>query len=389
MSSVKSTFTSKPETKAIEQPLRPLTMNDIFITDDSPSLPYEDWDKYEAVHYGQLKVLITDVAFLTLFFDSSKTPRPVMIVVGAAPGEHYPILATMFPMIQFHLYDPKPFTIKELKNITLHHQKFTDEDANKWSEQGNNIYFASDIRSARSGKMSREEFTANVTADMNMQASWVKKINPVAASLKFRLPYVDPDSNGKLNDIIYPYLDGYVMKQPFAKLNTNECRLICVKTAGQYFEKKWSSIKLQDQAYYHNRYVRTFKFENPFTKDTTHILNDDLTVDFDSVATMFIIRNYIYKMTGSMGGQEDSIALFKVMMDDINSYRQTPLFVSQIRKSTWKSSSYNISNPQWAPPAALDLPAKPIEIKPLMEVVPIGTPSSGGDSIAPATSELL
>ena len=63
---------------------------DMYITDNSPGLPYEDWKGYAAVHHGQAKLLFSEVFFFIMFIDYKKVPKPNVVMIGAAPGHHYP-----------------------------------------------------------------------------------------------------------------------------------------------------------------------------------------------------------------------------------------------------------------------------------------------------------
>ena len=53
-------------------------------------------------HLGQLKLLLSEVEFLTPFY--GKQMR--VVYAGAAPGVHVPILAEMFSTMHFVLVDP-------------------------------------------------------------------------------------------------------------------------------------------------------------------------------------------------------------------------------------------------------------------------------------------
>lgn len=65
------------------------------------------------------------------------------LYVGAADGKHINIYSKLFPKIKFILYDPRPFMIKESKNIKIFQQFFTDQDCRKY--KGIDA-FISDIR---------------------------------------------------------------------------------------------------------------------------------------------------------------------------------------------------------------------------------------------------
>jgi hypothetical protein len=345
-------------TKIFERP-------EMFITDKSPSLPYENWDDYETVHYGQVKLFISDLAFLNLFIDYKRTPTPFVVVIGAAPGEHFPALVKMFPKIIFHLYDPSNFNInrENMERISIHKKLFTMKEAESWSDRSD-VYIISDLRVVTEDcKTSTAAFEAQVARDMKLQEDIILTVNPMAASLKMRLPYVDVSSDGKLVDKPVEYLDGFVFKQPWAKQNTNETRLFPIKVNGKYRRRIWSSIKYQDQTYFHNRFSRVSnEYFNPYTSDITPIYENELLNDYDSTATISVIRDYILKMEKNEGPPEKGIALYRVIMDIINDGRPSgrKLMISQLRDSVWKSSTPNLDHKGFERPSNLVRPLKTI-----------------------------
>src|SRR5690554_3257920 len=98
--------------------------NYALVTEQSPELPYRQREAHErkALHCGQRKLLLSEILFFTRYWEPEKVPHPVTVYAGAAPGNHIPFLASLFPQFQYHLYDPQPFAIKATKNITLYSQ---------------------------------------------------------------------------------------------------------------------------------------------------------------------------------------------------------------------------------------------------------------------------
>ena len=71
-------------------------------------------------HLGQLKLLMSEILFLTkLANDNNK-----VVYVGAAEGYHISYLADMFPKLSFELWDATPFKLEPRKNIKLITQIF-------------------------------------------------------------------------------------------------------------------------------------------------------------------------------------------------------------------------------------------------------------------------
>merc|ERR1739848_499715 len=55
-------------------------------------------------HWGQRKLMLAEVEFLTRFHGDAST----VVYAGAAPGLHVPLMAELFPRLRFVLVDPRP-----------------------------------------------------------------------------------------------------------------------------------------------------------------------------------------------------------------------------------------------------------------------------------------
>lgn len=154
--------------------------------------PYESlgYDEFGCVyHLGQLKLLATEIHFLTKYYKDGMT----VLYVGSANGYHITKLAELFPTAKFDLWDPKKFEVKQSDKITLFNHYFTDEIAHKYKVDGKKILLISDIRNMPPTPKGSDEFgndlERTVDGDMQAQLRWTRIINPVAASLKFRVQY--------------------------------------------------------------------------------------------------------------------------------------------------------------------------------------------------------
>jgi hypothetical protein len=162
------------------------------------------------LHYGQRKLLMSEVGFMTRHGHRSKE----VVYVGAAPGTHVPYLASLFPTHKFTLYDTGHFLLfghPETKGqITVEHRYFTDEDAKALAGKG--VLFISDIRTGVTDMDAGEA----VATDMAMQRGWVELVRPAATSLKFRLPW---------NEMETEYFAGALYTQAWAPGATSETRM--------------------------------------------------------------------------------------------------------------------------------------------------------------------
>jgi hypothetical protein len=181
---------------------------------DVPRLPYRphayEYNQRTIKHLGQRKLLLSEVSFLANCTRAGEAPlglhqakQYVVVYVGSAPGIHIPYLASLFPALRFVLHDPRPFELREvplprgsgtkqsgqpsvLARIEAHVEFFTDEIAKTYAGR-DDVLFVSDIRTGTDGPEIPSD--ATVERDMEMQAEWVRIMNPLAILLKYRLNY--------------------------------------------------------------------------------------------------------------------------------------------------------------------------------------------------------
>lgn len=220
---------------------------------------------YTNLHLGQRKLFLSELHMLNKAiekFDLTRDSEMTIIYAGAAAGYHIPYLASLFPNIKFHLYDPAAFCreVNGHPNIKTYREFFTDEVAKSWGEGGSNRekhgtpdFFISDIRVNAS---TRDEFEYNVSVDMDNQSTWTKLLRPSKyALLKFRLPYVTPES-----EQFVEYLDGETFWQCWPPRMSTEMRLLvdCSVSGSQLPTKKYDTKKYESAAFTHNAIVRPF-----------------------------------------------------------------------------------------------------------------------------------
>jgi hypothetical protein len=74
--------------------------------------------EYLSTHWGQRKLFLTELQFLTYCICEKYKNKTKFIVIytGAASGDHLPFLASLFSHVEFHLYDPKEFNSQLYRN---------------------------------------------------------------------------------------------------------------------------------------------------------------------------------------------------------------------------------------------------------------------------------
>lgn len=169
------------------------------------------------IHMGQLKLLMTEIMFL------SKVAKDgdVVLYIGAAPGYHINYLIKLFPNLQYELWDGKKSEVEQLPNVKIYRKFFLDDDALDYSKLRGKILLISDIRNLRyrNEKMFDKERDIVVDEDMNKQIRWCQKIKPKYAFLKFRFMYAE----GKTM-----YFPGKIYLQPYGPIGA-ETRLLTNK----------------------------------------------------------------------------------------------------------------------------------------------------------------
>lgn len=301
---------------------RKFTANDFLLRPGNPEKTYQERisSNYPFVKWGQRKLMITEVQFLTLFWDPEKVPDPIIVYAGAAHGKHISLLAQFFPEATFHLYDPRKFVIKaDNKQIFIYNQLFTDQDAIQWSGR-NNVYFICDIRSGQDDS-SFAEFERAIGKDMKDQERWTEIMNPVYAHLKFRIPFLKEEFGQYME-----YLYGYLFIQPWIGEKSTELRLVISGTSGKKIE--WNTYKIESQMFYHNVEVRGKNmFINPFKSSKRSCENDklipisppELLNDWDSLCEIIVLMNYIMKRRGINGiDEKEVLGLSEIITEHIN-----------------------------------------------------------------------
>ena len=284
------------------------TQKDLLLLDGDPQLTYRGrgQEGKVAIGWGQRKLGLTVIQFINYYLNHQEASNPIVVYAGAAPGVNIPFVARLYPQIEWHLYDPQKFGIEPQPNVHIYNGLFTNEIAKEWhyknGTKGKDRYvlFLSDIRTA-SVDMPPLEIEQRVGQDMLYQQQWVQLIEPVAAQLKFRLPYSD-----KGVDVSKPvqYLDGTVFKQAWAKPTSTETRLVVERKNmidGAYPLKQWQPKVYEDQMFHHNVTTRDKGlFYNPFyleniEKHQNPIWENELINDWDSTTELTIWNDYLQR----------------------------------------------------------------------------------------------
>lgn len=256
-----------------------------------PKKQYENRDKFNTtktiLHWGQRKLLLNEIEFLTMFNDLPKKNICTVLYVGSAPGIHLKYLTEIFPDYNYILYDPNKFIMKEQRNVKIFNKYFTSDDAKIYSDKKKYpmVFFWSDIRCNDLVFVPGETRSGQIYLDMQMQKEWHDIIKPLRTMFKFRLDW---------NDSKTQYLDGELYVQPFAGCHSTELRLITTADAPM---RQYSNRVIEEQMFYHNVTKRRQWYE--FGDHSTfngRTLYDIFCHCYDCAAEYHILRNYFIQI---------------------------------------------------------------------------------------------
>ena len=141
-------------------------------------------------HWGQLKLLVSEIEFLFECRTREITTNSVLIYIGAAPGEHINLLIQYFPEIRrWVLVDPSKSEVKRHDKIEIVNTRATNEYIEKLriKYQEEKVIYINDMRT------DTDENT--VAKEMILQAKWGIHLRAKALLLKLRFPYLERDGS--------------------------------------------------------------------------------------------------------------------------------------------------------------------------------------------------
>lgn len=255
-------------------------------------------DVVKGLHYGQRKLILSEIEFLTAVLQAeTDSTKPILVVyAGAANGSHLPHLFQLFPQVKFVLIDPAPFceAVRRISQtdgpiVEIIEGYCTDELCMrlKRSHQGEyRIVLVSDIRSGAPNRSTNKEHTEMIMRDNAWQRGWYSCLNAESAMLKFHPPYpkvTDPASPKYEPEDdtpnIMPYLEGKLLWGVWAPKSSSEVRLII---QGELKERLYDAVEFEEQCYFYNttdRFVRDVEAERAILKSYVAYVKPEADVD--------------------------------------------------------------------------------------------------------------
>ena len=248
-------------------------------------------------HYGQRKLALDEIDFLTRVCNVDNNDHVYVIYAGAAPGVKTAYVASLFPRVRLLMIDPADFDIKPHANVSTY-ACAVDELTLDIITQHNItcvqtfmnprmiakiralmlpcLYFISDVRTAC---YHDDPEDSDICYNMAQQYNWIRALEPALSILKFRHPFYNQstrefqrETNSILMqselkparedglDIIANYradklvfFDGELVLQAWAPNTSAETRLI---TDGKKLRIWGSHLVYEGKMFYYNTSIR-------------------------------------------------------------------------------------------------------------------------------------
>lgn len=295
-----------------------------WLDNDSVRNPF----RFAACHWGQLKLLYSEIEFLTLAAESHDLSRCTLVYAGAAPGHSIALLRRLFPNVKFILVDPATFVAKPDSHVRILNGMFTDETAssilsdNQKDGDDRTLLFLSDIRLTVDDT---DGFEDAVFEDMLSQQRWLVNLGAAMGMLKFRLPFANartgprdmrydyktqlrgasktsrvvlrkgvPSDPNTVERGTMVYLDGEIRLQVYSPPDSAETRLVVRQTAsGKYALRAYDYIAYEQTMVHYNTVTRRARFTFPHnTVLARHIAGFD-NGSYECACEAWIASEYI------------------------------------------------------------------------------------------------
>lgn len=266
---------------------------------DCPRFPYRrrEAEPKSSVHWGQRKLLISEIEFLSDF--GGKSCEPIdsticCIYLGAAPGTHIPFLSSLFPHIEFILIDPSSFSIGDTSNISIRNEFASPELCSAYRGHKGILLCISDIRTADWRIMDAATVERSVACDMDLQQDCILAMKPTAAMLKFRLPYTEIG--------VKKYLDGKICFPVWSPQTTTESRLVVTSSADGFRFRNWCIQTYNEEMFYFNTITRQAIYDHD-------VIVHGLDYCYDCAAEVQVLRRFVQRPDNVAAQQTERVSL--------------------------------------------------------------------------------
>jgi hypothetical protein len=292
---------------------------------------------------GQMSMLLIEMYFLSKCLPKTRE-RVTVVYAGAHPGDHINHLIEMFPNVLWHLYDPftnerdqsemdTPLRLRERVieepiyidsehitkgKVVKHHIALSDDEARRFGQEDDNVYFISDIRNREYGKRGSEKDSEILESDTYNQLRWAEMMNAKWSLLRFRPKlkdermYKDSDSQTERDKkSCYVYPRGRFIKIPMQKKNQHSMFFIA---GGNNPQRYTPTIK-----YYHEDMIEMINHFN-YTIRTSYIYDNPDTGTFDGYLNEQDINDFIRQVHITTSDQTNRLEFEQRVIADARKY---------------------------------------------------------------------
>eukprot|EP00927_Polykrikos_kofoidii_P072197 TRINITY_DN68341_c0_g1_i1.p1 TRINITY_DN68341_c0_g1~~TRINITY_DN68341_c0_g1_i1.p1 ORF type:complete len:448 (-),score=67.16 TRINITY_DN68341_c0_g1_i1:100-1443(-) len=255
-------------------------------------------------HWGQRKLLISEIEFLTRYYDQAK----VVVYAGAAPGVHLLCLAQLFPKLKLVLVDPRPFSSDVEKaardpcfggpgpraTIELRRSFFTDDTAREFAGQ-TGLLFISDVR----GSVDEADQTAT---SLGVAGPGAAQMATHTAALPSRVMTAAPTTADSAQALTSPQpLSGCPLSSSAADASTTKPSTTVgapTECSARVAYPSQCNVEsdMGQQSSWHlllNPLASSFKFRLPWNDGTTSYLKGDISLPVWGPATTTECRLFV------------------------------------------------------------------------------------------------
>lgn len=302
-------------------PTQSKTAPPIMLSSVKGKIPYKEVEYSEMSHWGQRKLLLSEIEFLSKYSRS----EDIVVYAGAAPGIHIPYLSELFPELSFILVDPGRFGIKETEKIKIINGYFNEKII---STLPKNLLFISDIR--RKGIHdcdSVDEYDRLFQEDMELQQEWIEMMRPLYSFVKFKLSF---------NSGSTEYLKGKIYLPVFGRQGTSEARLL-VSSRDNFEKILYDNKEYEEKMAYFNQVIRTLHYNFPLPVEEQNKLNIvGLDNCYDCCREIMILSSYL----DSKRADEISIMSHDITNHLNKMYHSTRNLGTKVSKNTRKDWTF-------------------------------------------------
>lgn len=223
-------------------------------------------------HWGQRKLLVTEIEFLTQF---ARNGKYLVIYIGFSQGLYINYLCDLFPNVDFVLIGTRQITCEKSSRVQIRSGELIDDWIKLYSKSDKNLLLICDIHTFGP----RKDMDECIQRDLENQISWHSKLKPIASLLTFRLSRSQSTTK---------FLQGDVVLGPWTSRRTIDYRFVTVQHAEL---TTYDNKRMLSAFSYFQNVIRTQYYEH----DIDDSNSEGLDHCYDCRAEINILYQYLIK----------------------------------------------------------------------------------------------